>query len=138
MALVGWLIDKSALVRLGDSPDANVWAMRINAGQVHMSSITRLEIGYSARNSKDLTKSFSSLPLSRMPIQLLSPTIEERAWDVLKALAKSGKHRAPSIPDLLIAATAEKCGLSVLHLDKNFELIGKVTGQSQERLNYKD
>jgi len=134
MALVGWLIDKSALVRLGDSPDANVWAMRINAGQVHLSSITRLEIGYSARNSKDLTKSFSSLPLSRMPVQLLSPTIEERAWDVLKTLAKSGKHRAPSIPDLLIAATAEKCGLSVLHLDKDFELIGKVTGQAQERL----
>lgn len=134
MALTGWLIDKSALVRLANSPDANVWASRINEGQVYLSSITRLEIGYSARNSKDLIESFSSLPLSKMPIQLLSPTIEERSWDVLKELSKSGKHRAPSIPDLLIAATAEKCGLSVLHLDKDFELISKVTGQAQERL----
>ena len=134
MALTGWLIDKSALVRLANSPDANVWASRISKGQVHLSSITRLEIGYSARSSKELTNSFSSLPLSRMPIQLLSPTIEERAWNVLRELAKSGKHRAPSIPDLLIAATAEKCSLSVLHLDKDFELISKVTGQAQERI----
>ena len=98
MALAGWLIDKSALVRLGDSPDANMWAMRINEGQVHLSSITRLEIGYAARNSIDLTKSFSLLPLSRMPVQLLSPTIEERAWNVLKALARSSKHRPRRVP----------------------------------------
>ena len=134
MAVSGWLIDKSALVRLASSPNVEVWASRINEGQVYISSITRLEIGYSARNSKDLLKSFSSLPLSKMPIQLLSPTIEERAWDVLKELSKSGKHRAPSIPNLLIAATAEKCGLTILHLDKDFELISKVTGQAQERL----
>lgn len=101
---------------------------------MYLSSITRLEIGYSARSSKELINSFSSLPLSRMPIQLLSPTIEARAWNILKDLAKSGKHRAPSIPDLLIAATAEICGLTILHLDKDFELISKITGQSQERI----
>lgn len=31
---------------------------------------------------------------------------------------------------------AEKCGLTILHVDKNFELISKVTGQAQERLAY--
>jgi hypothetical protein len=134
VALNGWLIDKSAIIRLANSPDANVWVSRINEGLVHLSSITRLEIGYSARNAKDLLESFSSPPLSKMPIQLLSPVIEERAWDVLKELSKSGKHRAPSIPDLLIAATAEKHGLSVLHLDKDFEIISKITGQAQERI----
>lgn len=134
MALNGWLIDKSAIIRLANSPDANVWVSRINEGQVRLSSITRLEIGYSARNAKDLLESFSSLPLSKMPIQILSPAIEERAWDVLKELSKSGKHIAPSIPDLLIAATAEKHGLSVLHLEKDFEIISKVTGQVHERI----
>jgi predicted nucleic acid-binding protein len=49
-------------------------------------------------------------------------------------LADRGKHRAPSIPDLIIAATAELAGLTVLHLDKDFELITKVTGQAVERL----
>lgn len=137
MALTGWLIDKSALVRLGNSPDAGLWAARISDGQVHLSSITRLEIGYSARSSGELVKSFASPPLSRLPIEQLSPSIEDRAWQVLRELARSGKHRAPSIPDLLVAATAEKCGLTVLHVDKDFEIIAKVTGQAQERLAYK-
>ena len=80
------------------------------------------------------TESVTEQHLSKLPIQLLSPAIEERAWDVLKELSKSGKHRAPSIPDLLIAATAEKHGLSVLHFDKDFEIISKVTGQAHEKI----
>lgn len=134
MAVKAWLVDKSALVRLGDSPDAALWASRISAGLVHLSSITRLEVGYSARSSKELLSSFQSPPLSRMPIEQLTPSIEDRAWEVLKDLARTGKHRAPSIPDLLVAATAEKCDLTILHVDKDFELISKVTGQPHERL----
>ena len=137
MAVKAWLVDKSALVRLGDSPDAALWASRISAGLVHMSSITRLEVGYSARSSKELLSSFQSPPLSRMPIEQLTPSIEDRAWEVLKDLARTGKHRAPSIPDLLVAATAEKCELTILHVDKDFELISKVTGQPHERLKFK-
>ena len=137
MAVKAWLVDKSALVRLGDSPDAALWASRISAGLVHMSSITRLEVGYSARSSKELLSSFQRPPLSRMPIEQLTPSIEDRAWEVLKDLARTGKHRAPSIPDLLVAATAEKCELTILHVDKDFELISKVTGQPHERLKFK-
>lgn len=136
MALAGWLIDKSALVRLASSPDARLWASRIDAGRVHLSSITRLEIGYSARSANELFASFASLPLSKMRIEKLSPTIEERAWDVLQQLAYLGQHRAPSIPDLLVAATAEKCELIVLHVDKDFELISNITKQAVERLDF--
>jgi hypothetical protein len=136
MAVTGWLIDKSALVRLGEAKELNAWLERINEGQVYLSSITRLEIGYSARSHKDLVKSFSSLPLSRMKVEPLTPAIEDRAWEVLQLLAKKGQHRAPSLPDLLIAATAEKHGFSLLHVDKDFELINKITGQSVERLKY--
>ena len=41
----------------------------------------------------------------------------------------------PSIPGLIIAATAELAGLTVLHLDKDFEIIADVAGQPLERLN---
>ena len=136
MAVDRWVIDKSALVRLGETKDATSWAQRINDGQVYISSITRLEIGYSARSLKDLEKSFATLPLSKMRIESLSPTIEDRAWDVLQQLARKGQHRAPSLPDLLIAATAEKHDMTLLHVDKDFDLIGKVTGQTVERLRY--
>jgi predicted nucleic acid-binding protein len=72
MAVTGWLIDKSALVRLQASADAAQWAARIERDR--------------------------------------------------------GQHRAPSIPDLIIAATAELAGLTVLHLDKDFEIIAGITG----------
>jgi predicted nucleic acid-binding protein len=43
-------------------------------------------------------------------------------------------HRRPSIPDLIIAATAELAGLIVLHVDKDFDVIADVTRQPMERL----
>ncbi len=69
-----------------------------------------------------------------MPVEYLTPRIEDRAVEVQAVLAARGQHRAPSIPDLLIAATAELAELTVLHLDKDFELIEEITGQSIERL----
>jgi predicted nucleic acid-binding protein len=38
-------------------------------------------------------------------------------------------------PDLIIATAAELAGLTVLHLDKDFDLIAEITGQPIERLN---
>jgi predicted nucleic acid-binding protein len=38
------------------------------------------------------------------------------------------------VPDLIIAATAELAGLTVLHLDKDFEIIADITGQPLEQL----
>lgn len=134
MALTDWLIDKSALVRLGSSPDALVWANRIERGLVRITTITRLEVGYSARNAEQGRSALQSPPLSAMPVEYLTPAIEDRALTVQLALAGKGQHRAPSIPDLLIAATAELSGLTVLHLDKDFDLIAAITGQPCERL----
>lgn len=134
MALTHWLIDKSALVRLGESPDADEWANRIGRGLVRITTVTRLEIGYSARNAAQARTAFNTPPLSAMPVEYLTPAIEDRALEVLHLLAATSQHRAPSIPDLLIAATAELAGLAVLHLDKDFDLIAQITGQPCERL----
>ena len=130
-----WLIDKSALVRLAASPDRAAWAGRIERGLVRITTVTRLEIGYSARSGPDLRTGLRQPPVSAMPVEYLTPVIEDRAVEVLTMLADRGQHRAPSIPDLLIAATAELAGLTVLHCDKDFDLITAVTGQPAERLN---
>jgi predicted nucleic acid-binding protein len=73
-------------------------------------------------------------PLSSMPVEYLTPAIEDRSVEVLALLADRGQHRAPSIPDLIIAAAAELAGLTVLHLDKDFDVIAEITGQPMERL----
>ena len=70
-----------------------------------------------------------------MPVEYMTPAIEKRTVEVLTLLADRGQHRAPSVPDLIIAATAELAGVTVLHLDKDFDVIADVTGQSVERLN---
>jgi predicted nucleic acid-binding protein len=129
-----WLIDKSALVRLASSADAAEWAARIERGLVRISTVTRLEVGYSARSGADLRAGLQRPPLSSMPVEYLTPAIEDRAVEILTLLADRGQHRAPSVPDLIIAATAELAGLTVLHLDKDFEVIADLTGQPLERL----
>lgn len=134
MAVNDWLIDKSALVRLGNSRDAREWASRIERGLVRITTLTRLEVGYSARTAAEARSVFDRPPISMMPVEYLTPAIEDRALEVQQLLANRGHHRAPSIPDLLIAATAELAGLSVLHVDKDFDLIAELTGQPSERL----
>lgn len=134
MAVTEWLIDKSALVRLADSPDAAEWADRIERGLVRLTTVTRLEIGYSARSDADARSMFTTPPVSAMPVEYLTPAIEDRALQVQLVLAEKGQRRAPSIPDLLIAATAELAGLTVLHMDKDFDLIAGISGQPAERL----
>jgi len=69
-----------------------------------------------------------------MPVEYLTPAAEKRAVEVLRRRADLGQHRAPSIPDLLIAAAAETSRLTVLHVDKDFELIAGITGQEIHRL----
>jgi len=129
-----WLIDKSALVRLGSSVDAEEWAQRIERGLVAISTVTLLEAGFSARSAADLARALGSPPLASMPVEYLTPAVEERAVEVQRLLAERGQHRAAAVPDLLIAAVAELNQRIVIHLDKDFDLIADITGQAMERI----
>ena len=135
MAVTTWLIDKSAYARLADAADAQTWIDRVQRGMVRISTVTRLEVGYSFRTAADARREIASPPLSLMPMEYLSPAMEDRAVEVQLLLADRGQHRAPSIPDLLVAAAAELSGLTVLAVDKDFELIAEITGQPVERLH---
>ena len=130
----GWLIDKSALVRLGASSEADAWAERIQRGLVRIATVTLLEVGYSGRDPSELRAGLRESPVASMPVEYATPVAEDRAIEVLLLLADRGHHRAPSVPDLIIAAIAESAGLAVLHHDKHFDLIADATGQRVERL----
>lgn len=134
MAVTTWLIDKSAYTRLAQSPDAQTWIDRIARGMVRISTITRLEVGYSFRTAAQARTESVSPPLSLMPVEYLTPAAEDRAVEVQLLLADRGQHRGPSIPDLLVAALAEISGLTVLALDKDFDLIAQISGQPVEWL----
>jgi predicted nucleic acid-binding protein len=121
-------------VRVGESPEVEEWNNRIERGLVHIPNITRLEIGYSARSGAGARRDFRESLLGAMPVEYLTPAIEDRALEVQLLLADIGKHRGPSMPALLIAATAELVGLTVLHVHKDFDVISELTGQPTHRL----
>jgi predicted nucleic acid-binding protein len=135
MVVTSWLIDRSAFSRLHLASDAAEWANRVQRGLVRISTVTRLEVGYSARSLSDYRALFTEAPIASMPVEYLTPRIEDRAVELQGLLVERGQHRAPSVPDLLIAATAELAELVVLHLDKDFDMIADVTGQLVERLD---
>lgn len=126
--------DTSALARLAAPRDFAVWAERIERGLVRIATVTRLEVGYSARSGPDLRKAVQRRPLAAMPVEYQTPAVEERAIEVQMHLADQGHQRVPSVPDLIVAATAKLAGLTVLHVDKDFELIAEITDQDLERL----
>jgi predicted nucleic acid-binding protein len=55
-----------------------------------------------------------------------------RALDVHRELASSSQHRHFRLPDLIIAATAELNGATVLHYDPDYDRIAAVTSQATE------
>lgn len=134
MAVTEWLIDKSALVRLQHCVDPAFWADQLERGLVRVCSVTRLEIGYSARSGDDLQTIVTTIPVSSLTIEHFTPAIEERAIEIQHLLAERSQHRGPSSADILIAATAELNRLVVLHVDRDFETISELTGVRVERL----
>ena len=126
----GWLVDKSALVRLATSSDIDVWTNRIERGLVRITTVTLLEVGYSARDADGLRAGLREPPVASMPVEYATPTSEDRAVEVLALLADRSHHRAPSVPDLLVAATAETAGLVVLHNDKTSSSSPRLQGRA--------
>ena len=55
-----------------------------------------------------------------------------RAMATHRAMARQSRHRNFRLPDLIIAATAELAGATVLHYDADYDRIADVTGQPTE------
>jgi len=134
MAVVSWIIDTSALHKLGSSPDLDLWLGRIERGLVHVASVTLLEVGYSARSAADYHHVFES-GLIRNLIEVPSTRESDKAaMGIQEQLVAQGHHRGVAIPDLMVAALGLTAGHTVLHSDKDFDIIRSITHQETERL----
>jgi predicted nucleic acid-binding protein len=123
------LVDTSVLTRLGEPAVRSVLEPLAAVGQVGRSRISDLEIGYSARSSREwdeLQAALDAFDLVETDARHL-----KRARQVQRMLA-GRSQRGRKVPDLLVAATAEDAGLIVLHYDADFDRIAAVTGQKCE------
>jgi predicted nucleic acid-binding protein len=125
-----YIADKSALARLRHASVAARLGPLIVGGDVATCSVIELEVLFSAKSHADLVATRATR--SSLPWVEILQTDFDRALDVLEGLARSGHHRGAGIPDLLIAAVAEREKLTVLHYDKDFDLIASLTGQTTD------
>ena len=72
--------------------------------------------------------------LGYLPTLPLDSRAETLAARTQAALAEQSQHRGPSPLDLLVAAVAEANDAVLLHYDRHFDLIARVTGQPAEWL----
>jgi predicted nucleic acid-binding protein len=125
-----FLIDTSALARLMRPAAVSYgWDQAVAAGLIAVCPVTELEFFYSARSAKDRKLGIEDLraAFGWVPVHDRAYT---RAWEVQGELTALGQHRSAGPVDLVVAATAELFGLTLLHHDRDFATIAGVTGQS--------
>ncbi|MGW3571522.1 PIN domain-containing protein [Streptomyces sp. NPDC000941] len=122
-----YLIDKSALARRTKASVRAALDPLVQRGLIAVSGAVEMEILYSARNSAEVDRlrywlsGFEYLPCP--------DEVWDRAKEVQSLATRTGNHRALSMADLLIAATAERHSATVLHYDEDYEQIAAITRQ---------
>ncbi|WP_406402243.1 PIN domain nuclease [Streptomyces sp. NBC_00879] len=129
MSPVTHLIDTSAAARILTNKSARErWSEHLAEGVIGLCDITEMEILFSAQSLAD------RLAKEELLAELFNWTpvpddVYRRALAVQRMLTERGEHRSAGPVDLLVAATAELSGLTVLHYDADFETVARATKQ---------
>ena len=126
MALIAkFLIDTSAAARLPHPIVRARLVPLIEAGVVATCATLDAEALYSARSAAE----YQQLEADRRVAYEYLPTDDEHwqaAFAAQRELARSGRHRAVGIADLLTATLAADHGTTLLHYDADFDTAAEV------------
>lgn len=126
-----YLIDNGASNRIKYPSVADRIKPLTDAHLVATCAALEVEALYSARNSEEYEKMRSQ----RLAIFTYVDSGEEdwqRALATQRELTAKAQHKGPRVPDLIIAAVAQRYNLTLLHHDSDFDRIAEVTGQRAE------
>lgn len=126
---------------MSELADTSVWARKnhpalrawfagaVTAGEILLCDMVALELLHSA-STPDLYRALEA-DLAGMPWVRMDQREWERARHVYGVLAAQGRawHRSVKHADLLIAAAAERAGITLVHYDHDYDAIVAVTGQ---------
>ena len=124
------LADTSAWHRSGRAEEG--WLDLLETGVLAVCTPVVLELLVSARSRSDYQQ--LARDLAQLPTLPLDERAESLAAGTQAALAEHGQHRGATPIDLLIAAVAEVHDATLLHYDRHFDAIARVTGQPMEWL----
>jgi len=127
VAVATHLVDTSAWARYGRPEVRSRLQPLVESGRVATCSVIDLELLFSSRTAVEHQR----IRLERAGFERLSfeQADCDRAEEVQSLLASQGKTRAVGIADLLLAATAERHRVLLLHYDHDFDVIAAITGQ---------
>ena len=130
-AVASYLADTSALARLHHPVVAAALAPLIEAGVVATCGVIEFELSWATRSSTDLDQLRADRDAG---YEWLATHDQDwrRALDVQASLWRTGRGRTVGLPDLLIAAVAERERVTVLHYDGDYDFIAQVTGQQTQ------
>jgi predicted nucleic acid-binding protein len=121
---VTYLIDTSALIRVTRGRADPRWNELVDRGLVAICDPVLTETLVIAdatqyeRVEQELTKTYPRVP------------VPDDVWEIVtsmrRELAKHSTHQALSVADYLVAATAVKRNLTVLHEDRDFETAARL------------
>jgi predicted nucleic acid-binding protein len=131
MAGAVYLADTSVYVLQGrHAPVRARFEQLLMAGSLAACQVTALEYLNNAPDPKGYTALWDALHSQRW-IDLTTAAMD-RALEVHRKLSLKSQHRHFRLPDLMIAATAELSGATVLHYDADYDRIAEITGQPTE------
>lgn len=121
--------------------DTSVWALKsrpgirdwfvsaVEMGEIACCEMVALELLHSARNPHDFAQ--IELGLAALPWAEFRESDWQRVREVYRALGnRPGQtQRSVTIADLLIAASAERAGFTLVHYDSDYDVIAAVTRQ---------
>jgi predicted nucleic acid-binding protein len=126
-----YLADTSAYVaQARDSGARARFAALLTEGRLAVCQMTALEYFNNAPDSGAYEVLWPALHGQRW--MDVSAAAMDRALAVHRMLAARSQHRHFPLPGLIIAATAEEHGATVLHYDADYDRIAAVTGQPVE------
>jgi hypothetical protein len=113
---------------LHQAPVAAVLSPLIESGVVATCGVIEFELGWATRTSAEFDQVRADRDLG---YERLATDDEDwrRALEVQAALWRAGRMRSAGLPDLLVAAVAERERVTILHYDADYDLIAEVTGQ---------
>ena len=123
-----YLADTSAWHRSAQVVDR--WEELVDADDLALCLPVRLELLYSARGKSD----YASLARDLNGFRTLATDarVELAAARSQAALAARSQHRSATAINVLVAAVAEAHGATLLHYDRHFDAIARVTSQPME------
>ena len=124
MTATRYLADTSAVVRIVRKQAPASWDALIERGQISICQAVEIEV-LRAAGGREAYREWKRVLFATFPLVTEPEDTLDRARVLQATLATTSQHQGPGAIDLIIALTAVRHGMCVLHDDRDFGTISK-------------